>query len=366
MTTGETNAASGQHAFQVGYVTSPHPHGPFHIKTLDALPEVEAIHLCGIEGEDLDAIAARSTKVASMTTSLAELLARSEVDSLIVCVRNDLCPGVLDAAIDAGKGALFEKPGALNASDLRRVADKARERGVTMGTMFQNRFGPAIPEVRQARQDGALGRVMAVEARMVTSQVRYRDPAMWIFNRGMAGSGVLGWLGCHYIDLLCYLLEDRIVEVTAMVGSQNPEKIEVEDTACMAFRFADGALGTMHAGYHLAGGGGGYSGAAYDSFLAMRGTEGYVRMPMSDGSTYTLMSVAPGWEAGGLRERSFSAQPESDAYGGVGGEEFVSGFLSAARDSAPAPVTIEDAVHVLEVIDAALESSATGRAVRVG
>ena len=47
---------------------------------------------------------------------------------------------------------------------------------------------------------------MAVEARMVTSQVRYRDPAHWLFQRATAGSGILSWLACHYLDLLCYLL----------------------------------------------------------------------------------------------------------------------------------------------------------------
>ena len=358
---------SNARPYTVGYVTSPHPHGPFHIRTLEVLAEVEAVHLCGIEGEDLGAMVSRSSKVASTTTDLDELLARPEVDPLLVCVRNDLCPHVLEAAVKAGKGVLFEKPGATNAADLRRVADLARERGVTMAAMFQNRFSPMASEVRRAVRDGALGRVMAVEARMVTSQVRYRDPSMWIFAKDTAGSGILGWLGCHYIDLLCYLLEDRIVEVTAIVGSQNPENVEVEDTACLAFRFAGGALGTMQVGYLLPGSAEGYSGASYDTFLALRGTDGYVRIPEAkDGAGYTLLSLAPGWESEGPRERVFADEPQSEAYGGVGGERLVLDFLEAAQAGTPAPVTIEDAVHVLEVIGAALESSATGRAVRVG
>ena len=350
--------------FIVGYVTSPHPHAALHIKTLDVLEAVEAVHLCGIEGEDLETMAARSSKVASTTTNLEELLSREELDALVVCVRNDLCPGVLEAAVAAGKPALFEKPGALRASDLRRVADLARERGLPMAAMFMNRLVPVVQEVRQARRDGALGRVMAAEARMVTSQVRYRDPSHWLFDRKMSGSGILSWLGCHYIDLLCYLLEERIVEVTAMVGTQGPEPIDVEDTACLAFRFEGGALGTLMAGYHLVGSSAGYSGAAYDSFLALRGTDGFARMPMSEGSGYTLVSVAPGWAAGGVRDRTFQA-PESAAYGGLGGQAFVTDFLRAARAGSPSPIPIEDAVHVLDVIEAAVESSETGSAVQV-
>ena len=70
----------------------------------------------------------------------------------------------------------------------------------------------------------------SVESRMVTSQVRYRDPGHWLFNKEQAGSGMLSWLACHHIDMLSYLLSERIVEVSAMVANNNPEKVAVEDT----------------------------------------------------------------------------------------------------------------------------------------
>jgi predicted dehydrogenase len=303
--------------------------------------------------------------VRSTTRTVSELFGATKLDALIVCVRNDLAPGVLDSAIDAGLPVLFEKPGALRAPDLQAVADRAKERGLTMGAMYQNRWSPVSLEARQVRRDGALGRVMAVEARMVTSQVRYRDPSGWLFKRDTAGSGILGWLGCHYIDMLCFLLEDRIVEVSAMVGNRSPEKLDVEDTACLTLRFASGVLGTLHAGYHLAGSVPGYEGGSYDRFVGLRGTDGHVRIPLPNGDGFELLSLASGWASGGVRERSFR-MPESPAYGGVSGEQFVSDFLTAARSGGPAPAPIEDAVHVLEVIDAALESSATGRTVRIG
>ena len=350
--------------YVVGFVSSPHPHSTAHMQTLDVLNEVSEIHICGLEGEDVEALAALSSKVRSTTGAVQDLVSRPDVDALMVSVRNDLCPAVLQAAIAAGKPVLFEKPGALSASDLRSIADSARERGVTMGAMYTNRLSPIIQEVRQLRLDGAFGRVMAVEARWVTSQVRYRDPSHWLFSRATAGSGILSWLGCHYIDALCFMLDERIVEVSAMVGRQNPEAIEVEDTACLAIRFASGVLGTLHAGYHMAGSPLGYHGGTYDMFLAVRGTDGYATLPLSDGSHYTLLSVAPGWSSGGKRERSF-AFPESSAYGGQAGEEFVLSFLRASRTGGSAPAPIEAAVHVLEVVEAALESSSTGRAVKI-
>ena len=351
-------------SIEVGMISSPHPHAPMHVKTLETLPEVTAIHLCGVADEDTDALGEGASKVQSVTTSIDELLARPEVTALVVCTRNDLCPDILNAAVEAGKPVLFEKPGALTAADLRAVADRAHERGLTMGTFFQNRWNPAMRDAVEVCRSGALGRIMAVEARMVTSQVRYRNPGHWLFRKDTAGTGILSWLGCHYLDLLCYFLDDRVVEVAALVGQQNPEQIEVEDTACLALRFSSGVLGTLHAGYHLIGSAAGYSGAAYDTFMGFRGTDGYLRLPREmDG--FTVHSLAPGWEGKGKQDRVFEPA-QSPAYGGVSGEEFLRAFLQASRTGAPGPAPIDAAVHVLEIIEAAIESSDTGRTVRIG
>jgi predicted dehydrogenase len=351
--------------FQVGVIASPHPHGPQHMRTLEVVPQIESLHLCGIAGEDLKTLGAGSAKVRSTTDDPADLLGNPDLDALVVCVRNDLCPALLEAAIAAGKPVIFEKPGALHAADLRRIAARAHERGVVMGTFFLWRGQPIIQEVKQALNGGAFGRIMTVEARMVTSQVRYRDPSHWLFRRETAGSGILSWLACHYLDALSYLLDDRVSEVVALTGQQNPERIEVEDTACVALRYRSGVMGTLNAGYHLAGSVAGYAGATYDTFIALRGTDGYVRMPFSDGPAYMLYSEAPGWAAGGRRERRVEP-PVSPAYGGKPGEAFLLDFLHAAREGRQPLAPIDAAVHILEIAEAALESAASGRLVRLG
>ena len=354
-------ATTTEGPYCVGLIASPHPHATGHRRTLEALPDVSRVLCAGVGGESGDALAAGVEK-AEAVADVDALLSGAEVDALLVCVRNDLCPAILEAAVRAGKPVIFEKPGALRAADLRRVADLAQERRLTLGTFLQWRGHPLIQEVRRAVAEGALGRIMSVEARMVTSQVRYRDPQHWLFRRETAGSGILSWLACHYLDALCYLLDDRVAQVTALVASQNPERVEVEDTAGVVLRFAGGALGTLNAGYHLRGSAAGYAGAAYDTFLALRGELGDARLPLSERMAYTLYSEAPGWRSGGRRERSFELPP-SPAYGGVAGEEFLRQFLHAARRREPALSPIGAAVHVLEVVEAALELSATGRAV---
>lgn len=355
---------ASQDRFAVGFVTSENPHSLMHVRTLEALPEVEAVHVCHLGRGDRDAIRQASTKIATETERLDELLER-DVDTLLVSVRNDECPVALDAAVEAGKPALFEKPGALTAERLRGIAEAAVSKNLTMGTMLTFRNDPVMLDVKRAVEGGALGEVMAVEARQVTSQVRYRDPSFWLFDKAKAGSGILSWLGCHHIDALCYLLGDRVESVAAIVDTKNPFPIDVEDTACLVVRFSSGALGTVHAGYHLVGSASGYSGARYDAFMAMRGTEGYVRIPLSERGGYSLNSIAEGWASGGVRDYAFTP-PSSPAYGGIAGEEFVRQFLQASREGSPALAPIEAMVHVLDVIEAAVESSATGRTVAVG
>ena len=350
-------------SFSVGYVFSDNPHSLMHARTLEALPEVDAVHLCRLGQGNMEEVEKQTTKAATRTERLDELL-RRDVDALMVSVRNDECTAVLDAAVDAGKPALFEKPGALSASRLQAIADAARKKNLTMGTVLTFRNDPVILDVKRAIRDGALGDVMAVESRQVTSQVRYRDPAFWLFDKSKAGSGILSWLGCHHIDALCYLLDSRIESVAAMLGTKNPFPIDVEDTACLLMKFSNGVIGTMHAGYHLVGSSAGYSGAAYDAFLAVRGTDGSARIPLSERGGYSVNSIADGWAAGGERHHAFTL-PESPAYGGVAGEEFVRQFLIASREGSPALAPIESIVHVLHVIEAAVEASSSNRTVDV-
>ena len=206
--------------FVVGVVSS-HGHESGHIQVWDVLPEVEAIHVCTIDNEaDLDEIAALSPKTVSKTKDLSELLSIPGLDAVAVCVRPDLGPDVLSAVVSAGIPVLFDKPASTSAAAMREVADLAQKKRVTAGAMFQWRRSAPMMEARRMLKEGAFGDLWTLEARVLTSQLRYRRPdTSWIFKSQYAGSGILSWLGCHKLDLLNYITDDRIVEVTAMTGN---------------------------------------------------------------------------------------------------------------------------------------------------
>ena len=192
-----------------------------------------------------------------------------------MCVGPDLGPNVLRSVVSAGIPVLFDKPAFTSAAAMREVADLAQNRGVTAGAMFQWRRAAPMMEARRMLQEGAFGDLWAEEARVLTSQLRYRRPdKSWLFKSQYVGSGILSWLRWHKLDLLNYITDDRIVEVTAMTGNQNPEKVHVEDTAFVTFRFSSGVMGTLYAGYLMAGPGKNPD----DGFIALRGAKEYAEI----------------------------------------------------------------------------------------
>ena len=98
---------------------------------------------------------------------------------------------------------------------------------------------------------GAIGRLLSVELRMVTTQVGMRNPESWLFDREQAGGGILAWLACHWLDAFRYVTGEDIVRVQAEVATLGGEAIDVEDTAVLAFRTSGGAVGSLHVGYLL-------------------------------------------------------------------------------------------------------------------
>lgn len=347
---------------QVALAFSDHPHTNMHAATLRLLEEVTDVHVCAIDGADAAPIVTAigpKARAASLDQSLPE------VDAILLCARNDLTPAILRRAVEAGKPVLFEKPGAVRAANLKEIAQLARQKNVTLGAILPWRFHPISQELKRLRTEGAFGQLLAVEARMVTSQVRYRDPQHWLFDPARGG-GILSWLGIHWLDLLHFLVGQRVTRVTALAASRNPERVKVEDTAALTFEYADGTLGTLHAGYLLPGSQSGYRGAAYDNYLSLRGYDGWATWPMTTTpGVYALFSIAEGRPTDGQEERRFEL-PQSEAYSGAHGLRFVQAFLEAGRTHQPAPCPIEDLVHSLDVIEAALRASASGSTQTVG
>lgn len=349
------------------FLGATHPHTRGHLRTLELMDEVESVILWDESREALEQVRQeRDVKIEAVTTSLDEALARKDAAFALVALRNDQTPDAIIRAASAGKHTMTEKPVGLNASEVSRALDAVAKAGVTLSVCYQNRYNPVSQDIKRLVREGALGRVMAVELRLITSQVKFRNPQHWLFNKKLAGGGMLSWLGCHYLDLICYLLDDEITAVSALADTLSGEAIDVEDVACLSLRFGKGTLGAFQCGYMLPVSRSGYTGATYDSFIGIRGTLGRIGWhPFEREATgLHIESVAPGWETAPGRVIQYDFG-KSDAYGGAFGLKFVQDFVKAAQTGGAPPATGQDALRVMKVVDAAYESNRTGRRVEI-
>ena len=340
-----------------------HPHSLAHLRTLQAVSEVASITLWDPDPALLQStVVSQGEKISGTTTDLGSVLAQEEILFVVGALRNDLGPPIFTRALEAGKHLITDKPIGKTAVESAEVAAVARREQRKLGVFYQNRALPPIQDARRIVEQGLIGELVSVEMRMVTTQVQVRNPRHWLFNQDKAGGGILSWLGCHYIDQILNITQDEIVSVAGQIATRSGEDIDVEDVIALSLGFASGAVGTLHAGYMLAMSGSGYHNAAgYDTYVGVNGRLG--RITYSSNGTPTSIHVEsahPSWAAAPRRTFDYTFG-ESPAYGGASGEMFLRAFISACQGNGEPLATGEDAIRVAKVVDAAYESSRSGR-----
>jgi predicted dehydrogenase len=191
-----------------------------------------------------------------------------EVEAISVTTPNALHRDVALAAIAAGKHVWVEKPVGRGLEDTVTVADAARRAGVVSGVGFCYRFAPAVQHARRLIQGGALGEVNHYRGVFLADYANRPDAAAsWRFFRADAGSGALGDLMAHIVDLTHYLVGpiERLSGRTATMIPRRPplamgsgthfsrvetdELVDVdnEDWASAMIEFDGGAVGSLEA-----------------------------------------------------------------------------------------------------------------------
>ena len=210
---------------------------------------------------------------ARASTDYTDVLADPEVEVVSICAPNMLHAEIGVAAAKAGKPFWIEKPVGRDAAETAEVAAAARAAGVTTSIGYNYRHVPAVERVRELIEAGRLGRVTNVRAVFFNSYAAEPNGALsWRFRRAEAGSGALGDLLSHVVDLMQYVVAP-ITEVSALLSTvyaQRPVlpmgsathfaviqdgelgEVENDDYAAALVRFAAGshaagAVGTLEA-----------------------------------------------------------------------------------------------------------------------
>jgi predicted dehydrogenase len=235
---------------------------PYMIYPPPAIPRLVA--LCG-RSEGAVAEAARRYGYEAYYTDWQEMLADDRIQLFDNSGPNHLHAEPCIAAAQAGKHVLCEKPLGRTAEEARAMRDAAVRAGVKHQVAFNYRFVPAIRQARELIEGGALGQIYHFRARYLQewNLPHYSQPMDWRLARETAGSGALGDLGSHVIDLGRFLVGEvrsvsamtrTFVQERPLPGGLGTGRVDVDDAFAAAIEFENGAIGTLEATRLAAGG----------------------------------------------------------------------------------------------------------------
>ncbi|MEV5709660.1 Gfo/Idh/MocA family oxidoreductase [Actinoallomurus sp. NPDC052274] len=312
----------------------------------------------------------------------AALLKDPEIEAVSVTAPNAYHRDIAVAAARAGKHLWIEKPVGLTADDARAAAEAVARAGVQATVGFNYRNLPAVARARRLIADGAIGTPTHARVTFLTDYAAHPAGALtWRFLRAQGGSGVLGDLGSHGVDLMRFLLGDveRLVADTAVFLPRRPlvapggshyavvdtpdqptGAVENEDYVCALLRTRGGARVTFEAGRTEVGAQNTYG-------FVVQGSAGLVGWDFRRAGELTVV-------AGG----DYQNQPAATVSAGPGDGEYArfqpgagivmsyddtkvieaAAFLRSVGEGVPHGPTLEDAVRSAEVVDAMARSAA--------
>ncbi|GAA1981400.1 Gfo/Idh/MocA family oxidoreductase [Microbacterium pumilum] len=257
-----------------GFMGATHSVGWRQAPRMFDLPD--AVEMAVIVGRNEDAVAAAAEKWgwAESATDWREVIARDDIDIVDIVTPGDSHAEIAIAALDAGKHVLVEKPLANSVAEAEAMTDaaaRAAANGVRSMVGFTYRRVPAVTFLRDLVAEGVVGTVQQVRA--AYRQDWLVDPQMplaWRLQKEHAGSGALGDIGAHIIDMTQFVTGqtvdavsgtmDTIVKERPMLGAgelgslsslkgaaESLGQVTVDDVALFTGRLANGALVSFEA-----------------------------------------------------------------------------------------------------------------------
>jgi predicted dehydrogenase len=207
---------------------------------------------------------------AEAETDWRRLIERDDIDLIDICTPGDTHAEIAIAALDAGKHVLCEKPLAntvAEAESMVEAAERAAARGVRAMVGFTYRRVPAIALAQRLVAEGRIGDIRHVRAQYLQDWIADAEaPLSWRLDKEKAGSGALGDIGAHIIDLTQFITGNRLREVSGQLetfvkerpiaaehaglsGTASTERgpVTVDDAAVFLGRFTGGAVGVFEA-----------------------------------------------------------------------------------------------------------------------
>ena len=274
------------------------------------------------------------------TDTWDELVADDEIEAIVVATPHSTHTQLVLEAVEAGKHVFVEKPFTLTVDDGLRCVEAAARAGVTLQVGHNRRRQAPTRRIRELLDSGELGTPILADAHMSGTGGRRRDPANWRWDPDERPLSGMTPYGVHLIDSLHFLL-GAVAEVQA-TRADLLDDVALDDATVVTLRFASGAIGML----------GTSTSVPRTNRLGVLGSEG-AAWNLDDGARLTVQTD------GADTPTEVPVDPVDTV------ADQMADFARAVRSGEPPEVDGRAGLHVVGVLEAAVESARTGATVAV-
>ena len=229
-----------------------------HIAELLNCEDAEIVAICDINPAAIEAKNAKLHLPAEKCYSdYKELIADPDVEAVEICTPNHLHAEMAIAALEAGKPINLEKPIAMSYREALDIVDASKNVARPNMTCFSYRFKPAVRYAKHLVDSGALGEITGLNVAYLKNSALWEGRRLeWRFVKEYAGTGVLGDLGVHLIDMTRYLVGDLksvcgdteiVIKERKKLDSDEIGKVETDDYCAFMAKVGD----NVHANFTI-------------------------------------------------------------------------------------------------------------------
>ncbi|HOL50374.1 MAG TPA: Gfo/Idh/MocA family oxidoreductase [bacterium] len=289
-----------------------------------------------------------------------ELIADSEVEAVYIATPAYLHFKQAEKAVKAKKHVLIEKPMTLKVEEGKKLVALARRKKVKIGVDFMMRFNTINRKIREMVLNGELGTIVVARAQLSCWYPPIKGA--WRQIPSLGGGGSFIDMGCHCMDLLEFILDSKIKEITCMLDTL-VHNYPVEDTAIAMARFANGAIGIIDSCFSI-------PDNSSKNVLEIYGSKGSViamgtigQSPDGDATAY-LETETKDYDAQQQRKLlSTSKKIEAEPYNTYRAQ--IESFSRAVIEDTEVFNSGKDGVHNQALVIAAYKAAKTGKVQKV-
>lgn len=228
-----------------------------HIKGLQNVGMFTIEAICDLDNKNLKKVGEQlAIKSENQYRDFRKLIDSQKIDAVVSTTPNNVHAPILEYCMEKNMPILTEKPLTLDYAEAKHLAEKYKQHPILCMVGFSYRYTPAFRFVKALLDKGEIGRVrnFSIQYLQGWGSLPYNTPYVWRFNSAVTGTGVLGDLGSHMIDMAHFLFGpfqevsakmESFITKRKMEQSNEWKEFNIDDFACFQAKMESGIIGTF-------------------------------------------------------------------------------------------------------------------------